>query len=158
MRPRPITQTTHPPAGASGKTFALAEAGRALVLVRRIVADIVADYARVLECQEILELQQRHGSPAVLAPVQSDMAACVDRIQDCLVELDEIGVAFRDYTRGEVDFPARPAGRSISYSWRLDEPCVEYWRDAEDIWPAGPNDPASPRRPIAELAEALSVS
>ena len=158
MQPRPRTQPTPTPAGAGDKTFTFAEANRALVLVRRIVADIVADYAHVLECQEILELQQRHGSAAVLAPVQSDMGACVDRIQNCLVELDEIGVSFRDYTRGEVDFPARPAGRSICYSWRLDEPRVEYWRDAEDAWLAGPNAPASPRRPLAELAETLAVS
>ena len=61
MRSRAKKQTGRIPISAGEKIFTLAQANRALVLVRRIVEDIVSDYARVLEYQEVLELEQRYG-------------------------------------------------------------------------------------------------
>lgn len=149
MRSQAKRQTDRVPISPGERTFTLAQANRALVLVRRIVEDIVADYARVLEYQEILELEQRYGAAGTLARVQADMAACADRIQSCLVELNDIGVVLRDCSTGLVDFPAHVAGRSVHFAWQIGDERIEHWREA--------GDDSGSWRPITALAEVLSV-
>ncbi|MHC4718418.1 MAG: DUF2203 family protein [Planctomycetota bacterium] len=124
--------------------FSLRRANRALVYVRRVVSDIVTEYARLLELQEILELHQRNGDVDDLERVKAASGEVVARLQGYLCELDGVGVKFRDFARGLVDFPARVGGREILYCWQLGEPSVQYWHH--------PGEGLAGRRPICELA------
>jgi hypothetical protein len=81
--------------------------------------------------------------------VQSEMSACADRIQGCLVELNDLGVAVRDCGTGLVDFPGRVAGHDVCFAWQLGEDRVEHWRD--------PHDDSGAWRPISELAVVWSA-
>jgi len=130
---------------AGGRRFSLRRANRALVLVRRIVTDVVGDYSRVLELQEILELEQQYGSRELLRTLQADVARAVGRTRRCLEELAAVGVELRDFGRGLVDFPARVAGREIFFCWQLDEERIMFWHDR--------HEGVSGRRPISELAD-----
>ncbi len=132
------------------KRFTLRQANRALVLVRRIVADVVADFGRVQELQEILELEQQFGSPEYLREVHGQMVTVVSRLQCCLEELAAVGVVLRDFGRGVVDFPARVAGRDVCFCWQFGEQTVQYWH--------GPGGGLADRKPISELIEALAPS
>jgi hypothetical protein len=127
------------------KVFSVRQANRALVLVRPIVTNIVDEYAKVLEIQEMLELAQRHGSVQYINRLQSDMAASVSRIQGYLDELDQVRVELRDLARGLVDFPSRMDGREVCLCWQLGEPGVSYWYERGSSLAA--------RRPVAELVE-----
>ncbi|KPK86390.1 MAG: hypothetical protein AMJ81_01370 [Phycisphaerae bacterium SM23_33] len=114
------------------------------MFVRRVVADVVADYSQLLELQEILELEQQYGSIQYLNQVKAEMNAAVSRLHGYLEELAAVGVELRDFARGLVDFPARVRGRDIFFCWQFGEDTISYWHDRDD-GQAG-------RRPVSELA------
>ncbi len=128
------------------KYFTPEQAQRSLVLVRRVVADIVQEYPRLLEAQEVLELSQRHGSVECLTRVQADMLASVKRLQRYADELSAMGVDLGDFARGRVEFPALSGGREVRLCWQYGEEQVSCWYD--------PGLGKASRRPIAELATA----
>lgn len=144
-----------PPETSRGrKFFTLEEAQRALALVRRIVADIVAEYPHLLELQEMLEGIQQFGPVTEIRQLQRQIAASVSKLQDYAGELDEIGVEIRDFTRGVVDFSAIQDGREIKLCWRFGEPQIRHWHEVgagvEDRKPIGRYRPAA-RAPLGKL-------
>jgi len=136
-----LTATSQP---HPARTFSLRRANRSLVLVRRIVSDIVAAYGKLLEVQEMLELRQRHSAVDELQRLKAASGELVKRLQSYLCELDDVGVKFRDFARGLVDFPALVGGREVCYCWQLGETDVQYWHY--------PDEGLAGRRPICELA------
>lgn len=135
--------TTMAARSAGLKYFAPAQAERALTLVRRIVADIVAEYPRLLEYQEMIEVSQRYGSVEYVNRLQADMALAVAKLQRYVEELESVGVELRDFGRGMVEFPSILAGREIRLCWQHGEPRLTGWYD--------PNHAPTSRRPITEL-------
>jgi len=125
------------------RLFTLARANRALVLVRRIVADVAAEYARLQDLQEILEHTQQRGSAELHGRVHSDMTACQGRLQRCLEELEQVGAELRDFSQPVVDFPAWVSGRRVDLCWQADEDRVSHWHEVGAC--------AAGRRPIREL-------
>ena len=150
MEHRTDTGLTTSALAGQGVCFSLRRANRALVFVRRIVADVVADYSQLLELQEILELEQRYGSVEHLTQVKAEMSAAVERLQGYLEELQLVGVELRDFARGLVDFPARVAGRDIYFCWQFGEDTVGHWHDRDDGM-AG-------RKSVSELADLYEPS
>lgn len=150
MDHRTDTGLTTSALAGQGVCFSLRRANRALVFVRRIVADVVADYSQLLELQEILELEQRYGSVDHLNQVKAEMSSAVERLQGYLEELQLVGVELRDFARGLVDFPARVAGKDIYFCWRFGEDTISYWHRRDDGM-AG-------RRPVSELAGLYEAS
>ena len=103
------------PQGAAGRRrcFGIDEANRSLVLVRRIVADVVASYSRLVDLQEIMETAQVGGDYGVSQRAQQDLMAVAKRLQGFAQELDEVGVELKDWSAGVVDFPSTLDGREI---------------------------------------------
>ena len=132
------------------KFFTIDEAQRALALVRRIVADIVAEYPHLLELQEMLEGIQQLGPVGEIRQLQRQIAASVSKLQDYAAELDELGVEIRDFTRGVVDFSAIQDGREIKLCWRFGEPQIRHWHEVG----AGVSD----RRPIGAYRPAVRAA
>ena len=119
-----------PPGTRRGrKFFTVDEAQRALALVRRVVADIVAEYPHLLELQEMLEGLQQVGPITEIRQLQHQIAASVSKLQGYAAELDEIGVEIRDFTRGVVDFSAIQDGREVKLCWRFGEPQIRHWHE-----------------------------
>lgn len=112
------------------KFFTPEEADRALVLVRRIVRDVVTYYRQVLDCQEILEASQSRGSREQVEQAQKDTLRCIEKLQSCANELEEVGVELKDWSAGVVDFPAFAAGRQVHLCWQHGEECVHYWHES----------------------------
>lgn len=132
--------------GTVRKVFSLAQAERALVLVRRIVADAAGAYSHLLQTQAALERIQRCGPIDQIHRLQAEMAVSADRLQDYLEELEAVGVDLRDLARGEVDFPALLAGRLVRLCWQFGEGRIRHWH--------GPGEDFSQRRRVSELAGA----
>ena len=128
------------------KLFSPEDAQRALVLVRRIADDIVSEYNRLLELQEILELEQRYGAEGYLDRVRPQMTASVNTLQTYVQELTDVGVELRDVAKGQVDFPALAGAREIRLCWQHGEESIAHWYD--------PAEGQSKQRPIAELLAA----
>ena len=116
-------------------TFSLDQANRMLPLVRRIVEDIVRDYARWRERVDAFELATvrtpRGEISAEAAKLEADAQALAAEIDRYLSELGELGIEFKAFDVGLVDFPTELDGRLIYLCWRLGEPEIEYWHELD---------------------------
>lgn len=130
--------------------FTIDQANRTLPLVRRIVADIVETYERWQEEVRAFEL----ASAATQGEMPNPEAAGREReaqrlakeITGFVGELEQLGVEFKGYDIGLVDFPSRIGDRPVYLCWRLGEPAVQYWHET--------NDGFAGRQPIEALATA----
>jgi hypothetical protein len=110
-------------------------ANRSLPLVRRIVEDIVGQFARwqtrVREF-EIVSASNSMSDPDPRAEeLEREVASLAAELEHFHQELTALGVEFKDYALGLVDFPAEMDGRPIELCWRLGEPTVAYWHERD---------------------------
>ncbi len=113
------------------KLFTLEQANSSLVLLRRIVAEIMQEYGKLLELEEIIDSAEKTDSYSRLESARQSLVQSVDVLQTCLDELDQIGVELRDFSRGIVDFPYLHKGRVISLCWLFGEAKVSHWHERD---------------------------
>jgi hypothetical protein len=120
------------PVASRRKHFTVEQANRALVLLKRVVADVILGYRELHDLQEALDVAQI-GHRARQARFYSDrLRNVVARLQTCLDELREVGVEIRDWSLGVVDFPAMAGGREVCLCWQFGEPRVMYWHEMDE--------------------------
>jgi hypothetical protein len=129
------------------RSFTPEQANRTLPLVRRIVEDIVDQFARWQGKVGELELESLTHTVAEpnprVAELEREVAAIARDIERFRQELVSIGVEFKDPVMGLVDFPAERDGRTIYLCWRLGEPEVDYWHEVSAGF--GGRQPLDPR-------------
>ncbi len=113
---------------ADRRYFTLAQANRALVLVRRIATDIVNQYAQLSDLQEAMEIASNEESETV----RGKLLETIERLQSCLEELDDLGVELADWSRGIVNFPSIVDGRCVLLSWEPGQERIRTWHEAEE--------------------------
>lgn len=111
--------------------FSLEEANSALVLIRRIVADVVGHYDRLVEVHETVEALEASGRFGQIEDARDELVLTADKIRVCLEELEDVGVELCDWELGIVDFPALSHGREVRLCWRADEPRVTHWHELD---------------------------
>lgn len=121
--------------------FTLDEANRALVLVRRIVADMVVEYSRLLDVHEEAEAAEAVGDADLFDVARQDMARSAQALRTCLDELDHVGAYVTDWMLGMIEFPSVLAGREVCLCWRHGQGEIRTWREMDD--------PAQADKPIA---------
>lgn len=135
------------------KRFSLDEANRMLPLVSRIVRDILAHYhewQRTVEAFEIAATISRSDKPSPEAETMQHRAQVLARdIQAFVGELSRLGLEFKGFELGLVDFPAEVEGRSISWSWKHGEPTVSHWHEADAGY--------SSRQPVEAILDPTSA-
>jgi hypothetical protein len=136
--------------GAAKRHFSPVEANRALVLVRKIVADVVGQYGRMIDLQEEVETVQGSGAYDRSESIQRELVDAARRLQGYATELDDVGVELKDWSLGVVDFPCLIDGREAYLCWRHGEARVEYWHEMCQ-------DPSN-RQPIGEIFSENSIS
>ncbi len=126
------------------KLFSVDEANRTLPLVRRIVEDIVQAYQRWQERVrefEALAADAKADRPNDAAErIQSEVQILAAEIAGYVEELTSLGIEFKGYVTGLVDFPGEIDGRPVYLCWQLGEDSVQYFH-ARDAGYAG-------RRPL----------
>ena len=110
------------------RRFTLIQANRALPLVSRIVADVVRTHDRAMALQARQD-PKPGGDKAAPPAAHAELDAAMDRLQDYVAELAEVGCELKDYRTGLVDFVGRHQGRDVLLCWRLGEACVGYWHE-----------------------------
>jgi hypothetical protein len=135
LAPKPVS------ASRSARRFTLADANRALPLVRRIAQDVVRVHARVTQIHT--DMQSAKGKE--LADGQANLDRSVEQLQGYVDELHEIGCDLKDYQTGLVDFIGSHHGRDVCLCWKLGEERIEYWHEMQSGF-AG-------RQPISMLQE-----
>jgi len=118
------------------RSFTVEQANRTLPLVRRIVRDIVETYAtwrgKVHEF-EVATAQSRADRPSARAEeLQQDAQRLARDIQGFVGELQTLGVEFKGFDTGLVDFPSEMEGRTVYLCWKLDEESVTFWHEVDD--------------------------
>lgn len=116
--------------------FTLRRAGRALVLIKRIVADILDDAPRMRELQELLEAAERAGRDEQARFVRADLAGVAERYQRCLGELDDLGVELVDVDLGVVEFPCIADGVEVRLCWRFGRGELVGWHEVGQCYAA----------------------
>jgi hypothetical protein len=116
------------------KYFSLAEANKTLPLVKRIVADIVAlhpEWRDLVSRYELVAAQSKPDwgeSPEQLA-LRSQVETSARRINDYLLELEQIGCVFKGFDQGLIDFYGKLDGRDIFWCWKAGEERVDHWHE-----------------------------
>lgn len=117
------------------RLFTLEQANRMLPLIRRIVEDIVQDYARWREQVGVLEVvaagRRGDSRPNEAEKVEQDAQRLAADIERYVTELRGLGVDFKGFDQGLVDFPAELDGRVVYLCWKLGEDSVEYWHGVD---------------------------
>jgi hypothetical protein len=118
------------------KIFSVKEANAALPLVRVIVADLARVSREVMERRHRLSVLLNRRGPEVrdpyaeeLAQIQEELDKDVDRLQEFVAELRQLGVEPKSAAEGLVDFPAIIDGRMVYLCWKLGEPEVQFWHE-----------------------------
>ncbi|MDP2653987.1 MAG: DUF2203 domain-containing protein [Candidatus Omnitrophota bacterium] len=116
------------------KYFTPKEANRRLPLVRKIVAEILADG------KALRKLFEDDKAPDLSSRCQE----IEDRMVSLMRELEALGCYYKDWNFeiGLVDFPARVDGEEALLCWRSDEP--------EVLWYHGLDDGYAGRKPVPE--------
>jgi hypothetical protein len=115
------------------KQFTVEQANSTLPLVRRIVEDIVVQYRRWQD--RIREFEVVTASSTAERPdpraeeLQREAQSLAAEIEGFVGELTQLGVEFKGYDLGLVDFPAEVGGRPAYLCWKLGESSVQYWHE-----------------------------
>ena len=117
------------------RIFTVEQANRMLPLVRRIVEDIVQDYARWREQVGVLEVvaagRRGDAPPNEAEKVEQDTQRLAADIERYVQELRKLGVDFKGFEEGLVDFPSQIDGRAVYLCWKLGEDAVEHWHPVD---------------------------
>jgi hypothetical protein len=114
--------------------FTVQQANRTLPLVRRIVEDLVRYHARWQEMVATFESLAAHRNEQTMLQaeaLQDDIQRTAAAMDGFLRELEVIGVQFKGFDLGLVDFPGRLNNRDVLLCWKLGEPAVEHWHDVD---------------------------
>lgn len=112
------------------RSFTVDQANRMLPLVRRIVEDLVVAYGAWQQAVGQFEM----ASNAVAADAeyfQRETERLAHEIDGYLGELGELGVEFKGFEQGLIDFPSELDGRPVYLCWQLGERAVAHWHDVD---------------------------
>ena len=117
------------------KSFTVDEANRMLPLVRRIVSDAVRDYWRWQDAVQEFEVAALRSSPdqpdEIAEQLQGEATRLAGEIDGYMGELAELGVLFKGFDTGLVDFPGEIGGRPVLLCWQLGEENVKFWHEED---------------------------
>ena len=115
--------------------FTVDQANRTLPLARRIAEDIVREHRRWQEAIIELDLMVSSAHPGLTdtrsVALERKIQAIGKEIDGFQAELEAIGIQLKDRRTGLLDFPSELDGRPVLLCWRLGEPSVQFWHDAD---------------------------
>jgi hypothetical protein len=121
LTPKPVSPSR------PNKRFTLAEANRALPLVRRIVSDVVKTHEQVTAHQAALIAAKAKDQQVI----QTHLDRSIELLQNYVDELHGIGCDLKDFQIGLVDFLGRHRGHDVCLCWKLGEETIAYWHEIE---------------------------
>src|SRR5918998_3011361 len=116
------------------KLFSVDEANALLPTVRRIVAGLARDYARVVESRDASQAAAERAKEAGggYMPGGDVYVRPLAGLAERAGQLAALGVQLKDYERGLIDFPTMRDGRVVLLCWQLGEgDQIEWWHDLE---------------------------
>jgi len=118
------------------KYFTVEEANGTLPYVRRIVGDIVDEYARWRDSifkYEVLsaDTQADEGESDEQIALRESVETIAQRINALIEELTQVGCIFKGFDDGLVDFRSTLEGRDMYLCWRFGESEIQFWHELD---------------------------
>lgn len=125
------------------RLVSIEEANRMLPLLRQIVRDITTNWELIiykrteLECLEkgvdssgpVLTPQQKEAN---LLNLKQELNTLIDRINNYIREVEELGCFVEEFKRGIINFPSLHNGRKVFLCWKPDEVGVIHWHELDE--------------------------
>jgi hypothetical protein len=113
------------------KYFTVEEANRTLPLVRRVVTDIVSTHRRLMERAEEYRALAAEGETRVVRrdEIERELRELTGAVNAFIAELTDIGVLFKGFENGLVDYYATLDGRPVFLCWKLGEASIEWYHE-----------------------------
>ncbi len=114
------------------KYFTLEQANRTLPLVKRVVADLVSEYALWKEQMRHYEVLSAVGSTEETeeqCATMHDAQETAARISGYVEELAAVGCLLKGFDDGLVDFYGKRQGDDVFWCWKLGETRVMHWHE-----------------------------
>lgn len=118
------------------RLFTLERANSALPLVRRIMADILAEHPQwkdLVARYEIVAAGARAewGESEEMQKLRRQVDGLAARINGYLAELAQVGCVVKDLEQGLVDFHALYQGRLVHLCWKAGEEAITHWHERD---------------------------
>ena len=116
------------------KLFSVEEANALLPTVRRVVAALARDYARVVAAREAAReaAERAKESGGGFMPGGGLYVAALAGLAERAGQLEALGVQLKDYERGLIDFPHLREGRVVLLCWQLGEgERLQWWHETD---------------------------
>jgi hypothetical protein len=125
------------PLAVATRTFTPSEANSALERVRPLAERMVAVRARLGELQseqrEVVKTIAGNGSGYGVGEARTpEFTRLAAELEECINELNALGVEVKDAETGLLDFPALREGADVLLCWHVGEDAVEWWHDREE--------------------------
>jgi hypothetical protein len=142
MREQQQKMLRHLEEAQAQRFFSLDQANDSLVLVRRIVADIVEQFERLLALQKRMDQAQRDNDRDAYVECRDTIRSAFGCLQSCRREIEQLGARLKDWGKGIVHFPYDLDGREVYLCWRHGEDRIAHWHEVGTCYD---------RRPIGTL-------
>jgi hypothetical protein len=121
------------------RTFTLEEAQSLLPVLESLLKRAMEGRRAAQAAESSLnELSQRiyfaggmKVNTAEVTRLRAEMDAQLKRVQECVAEMDAIGVQVKDLEGGLLDFPCRVDDEVVLLCWRMGETAIEHWHTME---------------------------
>ena len=129
------------------RVISIQEANRMLPLLRQIVGDIMAHWEQIIAKRTELECLEKEGqeggSSAEATPagregqigeLKADLNYLIDRINQFIREVEDLGCFVEEFRRGIINFPSLFHGRKVFLCWKPDENEVTHWHELDETF------------------------
>jgi hypothetical protein len=123
------------------KLISIQEANRMLPLLRQIVKDITTNWELIIYKRTELECLEK-GVDAVSVPqeereatlqsLKQELNHLIDRINNYIREVEDLGCFVEEFKRGIINFPSLYNGRKVFLCWKPDEESVAHWHELDE--------------------------
>jgi hypothetical protein len=136
------------------RIISIDEANRMLPLLRHIVEDIMSHWEKIIVRRTQLECIEKgdstpltRGGNVKMQNLKSELNYLIDKINNYIREVEELGCFVEEFKRGIVNFPSLRNGRKVFLCWKPDEHSVSHWHELDETF----ND----RLPIRDVRDFL---
>jgi hypothetical protein len=121
------------------KTFTLEEAQSLLPVLESLMKRAVEGRQSAEEAESgLADLARRiylsggmMVDAAKVARQRAEIEAHLERVRECIAEIDSIGVQVKDLEAGLLDFPCRMDDQVVLLCWRMGETTIEHWHTVD---------------------------
>ena len=132
MRIQKETNERHSDCMPERKYFTLEQANRTLPLVKRVVRDLVNEYALWKERMRRYEMLSATGSTEETEEQRAtrrDAQEVAERISGYVEELSAVGCLLKGFDDGLIDFYGKRHGDDVFWCWKLGESRITHWHE-----------------------------